>query len=112
MLLDLRGELSEVELRFGFSRERGAIVQIVEQVLVGIGTGGSVHGKSLKDAHVPLRSFGLVKVAFDHRQLVVPGARIVADFNVLSKKLCRLGELLLCDAEIGELQKRLGKVRK
>ena len=49
MFLDLLRQFGDIELRALLRRKLGAVVEIVKEMLVGIGPGGGILGKSLKD---------------------------------------------------------------
>ena len=52
-----------------------------------------------------------MQAAFDHRQLVIAGRRIAADFHKSAQQLGRLGELLVFGAQVRQFQQRFGKIR-
>ena len=54
MFLDLIGKFRNVQLSSGFGIEFRTIVEVVEEVLVGIRARRSVLGESLKNAQIPI----------------------------------------------------------
>ena len=112
MFADLFDQLRQIQLR---SRRRvgevGAVVQIVEKVLIRIRAGGSVFRKSLKHIQISLGGLRLMQAALHHGELVISRCGIRAHLDVFSKQLGGFLELFLLDAQIGEFQQRFGEVR-
>ncbi len=110
MFLDLSFELGQIELCAILRRERGTIVKIVEKMLVGIRARRSVFRKRL-EYQISLRGVQLMEAAFDHGELVVTRSGVAAHFHVSSEKLGGLFQFLVFDAQVRQLQQRVGEIR-
>src|SRR5215469_136492 len=111
MLLNQSGQFGKIQLRLGLLRQVSAIVQIVEKVLIRIGSGGSVLRKRLENTQVSFCCLFLMEAPLDHRQLVVSRSRIPAHLNVFAQQYCSLCILLLFDAKVGQFEQSVWKVR-
>src|ERR1700730_1799408 len=52
-----------------------------------------------------------MQVALDHRELVITGSRIAANFYVAAEKYCSFLELLARKTKVGQLQQSFGIIR-
>ena len=110
MRFDLVGEFGEIELGALLRGEAGAIVEMVEEMLEGVGAGIGVFGESLEDAEVALGGVELFQIAFDHSEFVIALGGIATDFYVATEKFGGFGEAFGGDAEICELDESVGKI--
>src|SRR6266436_2117511 len=111
MLLDLLGELRQVELCAFAGAESCAVIKVIEEMLVRIGAGGGILGQCLKDVQVALRRLGLVQVALDHRELVIAGGRIAADFYIAAEKYRGFFEFFASYTKVSHFQQGFGIIR-
>src|SRR5437764_9511032 len=102
MFFDLLVQFTEIQLAAFMRGKSGAIVDVVEQVLIRHRAGGGILRQSLKDIQIALRSGILVKVSLHHRQLVVAGGGIAADFDITAKEVGGFGKFLVARAEMWE----------
>src|SRR5258705_7755123 len=107
MFLDLRFELGQIESRAVLSRQRGTIIKIIKEMLVGIGTCRSVFRKRLENIQISLCGIDLMEAPLDHGELVVTRSGVAAYFHVSSEKLGGLFQFLVFDAQIRQLQQRV-----
>ncbi len=110
MFLDLLGEFGEIELGALLRGEGGAVIEIVEEMLIRIRAGRSVLGKCLKNVEVALRGLILFKATLDHGQFVVAGGGIATDFDVAAEEFGGFGEFLVGAAEVRKLEQGIRKI--
>src|SRR5882724_1133105 len=79
-------------------------------MLVGIGAGGSVLRKRLENVQISLRSFKLFEISLDHRELVIPGSRIAAHFDISAQEVRGFCVAFGGDAEVRQFEERLGEI--
>ena len=87
MRLDLLKQLGEIQHGFFLTGKAGTVVQIIEQMLVGIGASGSILGEGLEHAHVPFGGHRLMEAPLYHRQFVVSRSGSVTDADVFAQQV-------------------------
>src|ERR1700722_15271887 len=104
MLVELLGDLRDIHLIAGARIKPGSAIQVVEKMLVRILAAGNIFGERLKLIQVTIGSRRLMQTSFYHRKFVITRRRVAADFDVLSKQVCRLWELFAGDAKVSQFQ--------
>ena len=110
MLGDFVGDLFNVEFGSVVFGEIRARADVIEKILIRIRAWCLVLGERLKNAEVARRGLVLVKVAFDHGELVVTGGGLVTHFDVLAKERRGFVVFFGVDAEIREFEQGFGHV--
>src|SRR5882724_629655 len=80
-------------------------------MLVGIGAGGSVLRKRLENVQISLCSCKLFETSLDHRELVIPGSRIAAHFDISAQEIRGFCVAFGGDAEVRQFEERLREIR-
>ena len=98
-------------MRALFRREAGPVIEIVEKMLVGIGARRRILRKRLENAQISLRGFKLFEISLDHRELVIPGSRIAAHFDISAQEVRGFCVAFGGDAQVGQFEERLREIR-
>ena len=111
MFLNLLRQLGQVQLRSSPGRKAGAIIEVIEKMLIRVRAGRSVLRECLKDIQIPLRRRKLMEAPLHHGELVISGSGVAADFYISSKQVGGLFQSLVGDSQIGQLQERFRIIR-
>ncbi len=112
ILLDLVGQLFDIELVARRSRQMRAIVEVFEEILIGKRSRWGMLGERFEGLQVAIRSVHFVKAPLQHRQLVVTRGRVAAYADEMAQKFLGLLRFLGGGFQIGQLQQGIGEVRR